>query len=455
MMELKDKNICWRLLARIMAMGLVVLLITGALPPVQLLAADGLAATQVEEPNPGDEGDDGDPDPVEATGIYITREAVTIKKGKKLTLKVGMLPAEAEALPVVWKSSRPKVAKVGRNSGQVVARKNGKTTITATTKDGRFTAKCVVYVGTPVKKIKLNRTQRTVRQGKSFRLKVKVTPTKATLKTVRWTSSNEAVATVAADGRVTTHAPGQAVITAKSLDRGKTSSCTVTVRPGVEDVSISAAASTLMIGGKLRLRATVIPANAYDSSVTWTSSDRNIARVSRNGVVTGKGAGTVRITVTTNDGKKTASCLITVQNRIFKGRNRVTSGYRLPARPSHNGIDIVGMDDTTIYATISGRVRYARIVAKDAPGWGRTWEWGYFVWIEGDDGRHHIYAHMKKQPAVKEGSRVEVGDKLGIMGNTGYSFGAHVHYEVRRADGRTTVNPAPFAGLKNSVGIYD
>ena len=77
---------------------------------------------------------------------------------------------------------------------------------------------------------------------------------------------------------------------------------------------------------------------------------------------------------------------------IFKGRNRVTSGFRLAARPEHNGIDLVGDDDKTVHAVAGGTVGFAGIVSKSAGG--LTWQWGYYVRIDGNDGRKYYYCHL-------------------------------------------------------------
>ena len=135
---------------------------------------------------------------------------------------------------------------------------------------------------------------------------------------------------------------------------------------------------------------------------------------------------------------------------IFKGRNRVTSGFRLPDRRDHNGIDIVGDDDRTVRATVSGKVGTATKVPR---GSDRTWEWGNYVRIDADDGTQHFYCHMADGSLrVRSGQRVSVGTPLGIMGNTGYSFGAHTHYEVRR-NGKA-INPAAYAGVENRKGTF-
>ena len=137
---------------------------------------------------------------------------------------------------------------------------------------------------------------------------------------------------------------------------------------------------------------------------------------------------------------------------IFKGRNRVTSGFRLTARPSHNGIDLVGDDDKTVHAVVGGTVGFAGIVSKSAGG--LTWQWGYYVRIDGNDGRKYYYCHLAAGSLrVRAGQRVQAGTALGTMGNTGYSFGAHTHFEVRNIYG-TPVDPAGYAGVRNAVGTY-
>ena len=137
---------------------------------------------------------------------------------------------------------------------------------------------------------------------------------------------------------------------------------------------------------------------------------------------------------------------------IFKGRNRVTSGFRLSARPSHNGIDLVGDDDKTVHAVAGGTVGFAGVVSKSACG--LTWQWGYYVRIDGNDGRKYYYCHLAAGSLlVRAGQRVQAGTALGTMGNTGYSFGAHTHFEVRNAYG-TPIDPASYAGVRNAVGTY-
>lgn len=135
---------------------------------------------------------------------------------------------------------------------------------------------------------------------------------------------------------------------------------------------------------------------------------------------------------------------------IFRGRNRVTSGYRLSDRPDHNGLDIVGDDSHDILCPVAGTVKSSTIITNKADS---TWEWGNYVRVDDAKGNRLFFCHMASR-AVKVGQKVNPGDKLGIMGNTGYSFGAHTHFEVRKPDGKTTSNPAAYLGIPNAKGTY-
>lgn len=101
---------------------------------------------------------------------------------------------------------------------------------------------------------------------------------------------------------------------------------------------------------------------------------------------------------------------------------------------SHKGIDLVGPGSTldTIVAHSDGDVVavVANIDYNTSASGQRTY--GNYVKIRHDNGMYTLYAHMKfGSVAVKVGQRVSRGQEIGYMGNTGYSFGAHLHFEVR------------------------
>ena len=135
-------------------------------------------------------------------------------------------------------------------------------------------------------------------------------------------------------------------------------------------------------------------------------------------------------------------------------RVRLTSGYGSRTvngkTDFHAGYDLVGIGSHNVTAAVSGKVAVSRIITDKS---NRTWEWGNYVCIRGDDGRYYYYCHLAAR-AVSKGEAVRAGDVLGVMGSTGYAFGAHLHFEVREADGRTTVNPEAVLGIPNRAGVY-
>ena len=120
---------------------------------------------------------------------------------------------------VTWKSSNPKILTID-NKGKIKAIKLGSVNVTATTMDGsKKSVKCKVRVIKPVKKITFNKKNKySVDYGKSVNLKVTVEPSDASIKTLKWESSNSKVLTVNQKGKVTAKGLGSSVITASATD---------------------------------------------------------------------------------------------------------------------------------------------------------------------------------------------------------------------------------------------
>jgi uncharacterized protein YjdB len=148
--------------------------------------------------------------------------------------------------------------------------------------------------------------------GEKVTLSATVWPLDADNKDVRWSTSDERKATVS-KGTVTGVAEGPVTITVTTADGGKTATCNVTVLPPirVDSVSLDMPTLTLFVKGNGLITPTVIPDNAYNKSINWTSSDNTKVTVI-NGTVTGVAEGEATITVTTRDGGKTATCKVTV-----------------------------------------------------------------------------------------------------------------------------------------------
>lgn len=174
-----------------------------------------------------------------------------------------------------------------------------------------------------VTSVTLDKTSLTLEVGESYTLTATVSPSNATDKRITWLSTNSSVAFVSG-GKVTAKSEGATTITAMAHN-GETASCSVTVNePAPEvvevvSVSLDKTSLTLKIGESETLTAIVLPSNATDKSVTWTSSDQSVATVV-NGKITAVGGGTATITALSSGGKM-AQCMVTVddsQGLIFE-----------------------------------------------------------------------------------------------------------------------------------------
>lgn len=132
--------------------------------------------------------------------------------------------------------------------------------------------------------------------------------------------------------------------------------------------------------------------------------------------------------------------------RIFAGNYKVTQNYH----SGHGGIDIVGLSSKNIISPVAGTVMSSTMIPKSSGN--ITWEWGNYVRIDDASGNRYFFCHMDSR-AVKVGDKVKVGTKLGVMGNTGLSYGAHCHFETR-TKGNIRTNPAAFLGIPNTTAVY-
>ena len=163
--------------------------------------------------------------------------------------------------------------------------------------------------------VKINSTAKSIALGKTFQLRAWPQPVNAENKAVTWESSNPSVAAVDSTGLVTAVKAGTADVTVTTADGGFTAVCKITVTVPVTGVKINVTSGekTIEAGKTFQMAAWPQPTNATNKTVTWTSSNSAVAKVSSKGLVTAVKAGSAVITVKTADGGKTAACKITVQ----------------------------------------------------------------------------------------------------------------------------------------------
>jgi uncharacterized protein YjdB len=248
---------------------------------------------------------------VPVSHVTLSEGEASMFAGESKQLICTVFPAGATARDVVWSSSDSAVAAVDQ-SGKVAGKKEGSATVTLKSLVGGKTSACEVRVKPiPAAGVKLSETEIFMLPGGTNQLTATVSPAAATDKRYAWDSSDSTVVSVDSDGNVTAHQIGEATITVRTADGGKTASCIVTVEPvRVTKVTLSMRDLTLGIGKSGELAATVFPGNATEQGITWASSDSSIVFVDQSGNVMGKKEGSATVTVTTKDGGLTARCTV-------------------------------------------------------------------------------------------------------------------------------------------------
>ena len=247
---------------------------------------------------------------IAVSGVSLSPGSLELEVGQTATITATVNPSNATNKTVSWSSSNPSVATV--SGGKVTAVATGSATITATA--GGKSATCPVTVKSKVVNVTgvtLSQSSATLEIGETVTLTATVAPSDATDKTVTWSTSDAKVATVEG-GKVTAVAEGSATITAAA--GGKSATCSVTVKTAtVEATDITVDKDDVMIGvgESFTITATVIPENATDKTVTWSSSDPSVATVDANGKVTGVAPGHASIMAQTSNAK-TAFCHLVV-----------------------------------------------------------------------------------------------------------------------------------------------
>ena len=245
---------------------------------------------------------------VAVTDVSIDQATADMIIGEKKQLTATVSPSDATDPGITWSSSKKNVATVN-DHGLVTAIAEGQTTIKA--RAGSKTSVCIVTVHKEiiaVTSITLDKSSLSLVKGASETLVATVNPANASYKKIEWTSSNSNVASVNSEGRVSAIANGSATITAQ-VDNFK-ATCTVTVTVPVESITLNKTKLTLDKGQSETLVATISPNDATENTVTWASSNSDMASVDANGKVTAVSGGNV--TITAKAGGKSAACLLTV-----------------------------------------------------------------------------------------------------------------------------------------------
>lgn len=254
---------------------------------------------------------------VVAQEVKLSKTSIKLIEGETAELTASILPIEVTDKVLLWKSKDEAIATVV--DGVVTAIKAGETEILASTNNG-IKALCKISIEKKiysVESVSLNKVTLAIDVEDAEDLVASIFPENADNKNVKWTSSDINVAYVI-KGYVRGVSEGKATITVTTEDGSKTAKCEVTVTQPIIDVvsiSLNASEATVLEENKIMFTAEILPKDATNKNITWTSSDEAIASIDSEGMLTGLKAGETTVTATTEDGNKTASCMVTVHKK--------------------------------------------------------------------------------------------------------------------------------------------
>ena len=178
--------------------------------------------------------------PIEATSLTLNKTEEIMNIGETISLEAKIEPENTTHKDVKWESNNPNIVSVRNDEvfggkAVVTALQEGEAIITASV--GSITATCKITVNpTKLEGISFDQAEKTVKEGESFVLTPVFTPENASNKKVIWTSSNQSIATVDQEGKVSTHSFGECIIKAISEDGGFEAICKVIVlEPTIEE----------------------------------------------------------------------------------------------------------------------------------------------------------------------------------------------------------------------------
>ena len=306
---------------------------------------------------------------VEITGEGVQNGALTIKKGNKAQLKANITPASYSGA-VTWSTTTSNILSVDAN-GLVTALARGEGKVVAVA-GGAVAELNVNVLGIDPTAIKIDQeyTGEILVSEKQILLTASVTaPANGDFGGVNWYSSNEAVATVNADGQVSIHKAGTVTITAKALSADGTkelSNVTASINlkftaPDISEVMVSSSKSMIEVGESFQLTYQLIPSEAEPKNATWSIEDgADLATITSSGVITGVKSEMVTDPVTLMSSWKTVTVKVIVDGVSATGQVAI-----IPRQPRDIEVDLPQDSKMRIYETWSFN---PRIVPSDLSG---------------------------------------------------------------------------------------
>ncbi len=356
------------------------------------------------------------PAPVENSVTAVALDRTTLQMSPSdtaVTLVVTVSPDNAQNKMVYWASANSDIATVNQD-GQVTAVAEGSTVITVTSDDGGFTDQCMVTVsGTGPASVSLGFTSLTLTTADSpVKIEATVLPDGAGDTKIQWTSSNPLVAQVDQTGMLTPLAKGATSIQAKVEGSNLTAECNVTVTAVLpEGIALDRDSLKLLLGSNpVALLPTVLPSNAENKSVLWSSSAPGVASVDSTGKVTPISEGVTTITARTVEGGISTSCDVTVVKLVIVPNPPIVIG---PVKATGIAIDRPRLD------LVTGGLSY-KIQASIVPAHATNKK---IIWTSSNTGVAVVDANGNVSPVAKGNAVITAATEDG-----GYT--AHCPVEV-------------------------
>ncbi len=254
--------------------------------------------------------------PVES--ITLDKSELNIIDKESVTLTPVISPANATDKSVTWFVDHPEIASVDEN-GVVKIYGSGTFTVTAQTNDEKYSASCVINSTIPVRGIALSDDNQDAYTGDEIALHYTFEPLDATNFNVTFSSSDETVASVSADGVVTVNNPGKAAITVTTEDGGYTSACTIDAEQyiPVEKILVNKNVLSLKVGESSKINATCQPNDASFQDIVYfiAEEDRETLEIDESGNISALCVGQVEVRIIADNIEET--CMVTVLPNIF------------------------------------------------------------------------------------------------------------------------------------------
>ncbi len=245
---------------------------------------------------------------IEVNAPEVEVDTVTIDQGESLTLITNentqltatVLPENANGKAITWTSSDTSVIIVDELSGEINTLQSGTAVITATSVGNtNATDQIEIIVNNLIDSIEITPNGVNLEVGTSQSLVATILPVSAPDTTVTWSSNDDSIISIDANGLITANKAGSAIIRATSnLDASLFDEITVNATIAVNEILISPVETSFDVGETVNFNAQVLPANATNKSIVWSSSDTSIASINANGVATILKAGDATITAT-------------------------------------------------------------------------------------------------------------------------------------------------------------